>query len=345
MSRQENLPPDLKAVLSLLVGRHKSYTEIAGMLGIQERAVRDRAHSALALLAPRQARELSSAERELVGEYLLGQADTGQVTAARALLESSAPARTWAQALTEELDPLATAPLPEIPGPSEAVVQVPVQTEAPAAPSRPDPTTPSSRRGGAIVLGGLAAIVIVAVALIVGLGGGSHTNTATNSSAPSAPSGSTTASTPSTGPAPAATTSTPSTASTTTSPSTSAKSGKATGEPHLDATLTLTSPDPSSKAVGIIEVVSENNEHAFLVAAEHLPPTNGFRYAAWLYNSPTDAFLLGRGPTVGSNGLLKAAGGLPANAAHYGTIVLTEEHSEQPHQPGPIVLSGAFKLT
>ena len=48
---------------------------------------------------------------------------------------------------------------------------------------------------------------------------------------------------------------------------------------------------------------------------------------------------------MGSNGQLKAAGGLPANAAHYGTIILTEEHSEQPRQPGPIVLSGAFKLT
>jgi hypothetical protein len=48
---------------------------------------------------------------------------------------------------------------------------------------------------------------------------------------------------------------------------------------------------------------------------------------------------------VGSNGLLKAAGGLPANASHYNTIVLTEEHSTQPKQPGPIVLSGTFKLS
>jgi hypothetical protein len=335
VSRLENLPPDLKAVLSLLVGRHKGYAEIAGMLGIQERAVRDRAHAALALLAPRQARELSSAEREQVGEYLLGQADPAQLTAARACLESSAPARTWAQALTAELDPLATAPLPDIPGALAA---------APAI-EPPDAPAPSSRRGGAIVLGGLAAIVIVAVALIVGLGGGSHINTATNSSAPGAQPGSTPATTAPTGSTPAATTSTPSTATSTTSTSTSAKSGKTTGEPHLDATLTLTSPNPSSKAVGIVEVVSENNEHAFLVAAEHLPPTSGFRYAAWLYNSPTDAFLLGRGPTVGSNGLLKAAGGLPANAGHYSTIILTEERSEQPSQPGPIVLSGAFKLS
>lgn len=331
MSRQENLPPDLKAVLSLLVGRHKSYTEIASLLGIRERAVRDRAHAALALLAQRQARELSAAEREQVGEYLLGQADPAQLTAARACLESSTPARAWAQALATELDPLATPPASE-PESTEPTDRAPATPEAQA---QPDAQAPSSRRGGAIVLGGLAAIVIVAVALIVDLGGGSHTNTATNSSAPSAQTGST----------PAGTTSTPSTASTPTSTSTSAKSGKASGGPHLDATLTLTSPNPSGKAVGIVEVVSENNEHAFVVAAEHLPPTNGVRYGAWLYNSPTDAVLLGTVEGPGSNGLLKAAGGLPANAARYGTIVLTEEHSQQPRQPGPIVLSGAFKMS
>jgi hypothetical protein len=35
---------------------------------------------------------------------------------------------------------------------------------------------------------------------------------------------------------------------------------------------------------------------------------------------------------------------LTANAAHYATIILTEEHEERPKQPGPIVLSGNFKL-
>jgi hypothetical protein len=93
-----------------------------------------------------------------------------------------------------------------------------------------------------------------------------------------------------------------------------------------------------------VEVISRGSARAFLVVAEHLPPTTGFRYAAWLYNSPTDALLLGSGPKVGSNGILKAAGGLPANASHYGTIILTEEHSEKPTQPGPIVLSGTFKV-
>jgi hypothetical protein len=96
--------------------------------------------------------------------------------------------------------------------------------------------------------------------------------------------------------------------------------------------------------LGLVEVIAEGHEHAFILAAEHLPPTDGFHYAAWLYNTPTDAYFLGGGTSVSSKGTLKAAQGLPTNAAHYATIILTEEHEERPKQPGPIVLSGNFKL-
>jgi hypothetical protein len=316
MSRVEDLPPDLRAVLSLLLGRHKHYGEIAAMLSIEEHAVHDRAHSALALLAPRQARGLSAAQREQVGEYLLGQTDSMQQSAAVAYLESSAAARAWAQALTAELAPLSP-DLPAIP-----------EKEVPSA-------APTSRRGGAILLGGLAVVVVVAVALIVGLGGGSS------------PSSATTATTPSTSGAAGATTPTANSTTPSTTPGTpakSGKSGKSGSEPRLAATLPLTPPDATSKALGLVEVIAEGHEHAFILAAEHLPPTNGFHYAAWLYNTPTDAYFLGGGTTVSSKGTLKAAQALPTNAAHYATIILTEEHEERPKQPGPIVLSGPFKL-
>ena len=59
----------------------------------------DRAHAALALLAPRQARELSAAQREQMGEYLLGQSPPGEQSAAVDYLEPPAAARAWAQAL------------------------------------------------------------------------------------------------------------------------------------------------------------------------------------------------------------------------------------------------------
>jgi hypothetical protein len=317
MSRVEDLPPDLRAVLSLLVGRHQRYGEIATLLSIEERAVHDRAHAALALLAPRQARELSATQREQVGEYLLSQAPPDEQSAAVAYLESSAAARAWAQALIAELAPLST-DLPSIP------------EESPS-------TASSSRRGGALLLGGLAIVVVIAVALIVGLGSGSSPSSATTSSTPSESGGSTSA----------ATTTPSTTSSTATDPgkSSSGKSGSGkASEPHLSATLELTPPNNTSKALGLVEVIAEGDEHAFILAAEHLPPTNGFHYAAWLYNTPTDAYFLGGGTTVSSKGTLKAAQALPANAAHYATIILTEEHEERPKQPGPIVLSGNFKL-
>ena len=181
--------------------------------------------------------------------------------------------------------------------------------------------------------------MVVAVALIVGLGGGSSPSSATTATTPGASSGSGEAS----GSTSTATSSSPNTTSSTPAKSPK-KSGKSGSEPHLTATLPLQPPDTTSKALGLVEVIAEGDEHAFILAAEHLAPTNGFHYAAWLYNTPTDAYFLGGGTTVSSKGTLKAAQTLPRNAAHYATIILTEEHEERPTQPGPIVLSGPFKL-
>jgi hypothetical protein len=342
----QEIPPDLRATLSLLLGQDRSYTEIAALLSIDERAVHDRAHAALALLAPRQARELSAAQREQVGEYLLGQAPPAEQSATVAYLEGSAAARAWAQALAAELEPL-SGDLPAIPAgaasagaiatgaPPDGGVAPASGAPAPAAsPDAPALPAPNSRRGGAILLGGLALVVVVAVALIVGLGGGSSPSSATTATTPSEADGSTSSTS----------TTTPSTTSGTSTNAGKTGSGKSSSEPHLTATLPLQPTDTTSKALGLVEVLAEGGEHAFILAAEHLPPTNGFHYAAWLYNTPTDAYFLGGGTTVNSKGTLKAAQALPPNAAHYATIILTEEHEEQPKQPGPIVLSGPFKL-
>src|SRR5207302_4113619 len=108
MSRLDELPPDQHAALSLLVRQRRTYAEVAAMLAISEHAVHDRAHAALAVLAPGLARTLPPEQRERVGDYLLGQDEPGSASedAARALLAGSAPAREWAQALRGELDPL-----------------------------------------------------------------------------------------------------------------------------------------------------------------------------------------------------------------------------------------------
>jgi hypothetical protein len=106
----------------------------------------------------------------------------------------------------------------------------------------------------------------------------------------------------------------------------------------------LSSPEPSSKAIGIAEVLAEGSKHALYLAAEHLPPTNGFFYVIWLYNSPTNAEAVSK-TTVSSDGRTQGGALLPSNAGEYHQIVVTRETGEHATSPGPTVLSGTFSLT
>ena len=127
--------------------------------------------------------------------------------------------------------------------------------------------------------------------------------------------------------------------------STTSSTAKQGASPTVDKQIALTSPEPASKTVGLVEVVSEGSKHAIYIAAEHLPtPPTGSFYAVWLSNSPTSSTPLGKTPTVGSNGRLQAGTLLPANAGDYQKILLTRETSSHATQPGPTVLSGAFSL-
>ena len=74
-------------------------------------SARTRADSALYAMA----RALSAAQREQLGEYLLGQQDPAAERETHAQLEDSASGRAWAQSLATELAPLAAQPLPQIP--------------------------------------------------------------------------------------------------------------------------------------------------------------------------------------------------------------------------------------
>jgi hypothetical protein len=323
MSRLDDLPPDQRAALSLLLRSRKSYAEVAALLSIQERAVHDRAHAALAVLAPREARELTAEEREEIGDYVLGQRpDEAERLATRDHLEESPEARAWADALAIELVPLAGTPLREVPsgprppaaGPSEE--SGPTSAPPPAAfdsalPSRS--SRPSSRLGGGLLLLALIAVVVVVVVVVAGSGGGSHKQRTTA-------------------------------ASTAGSSKTASSSTTASGKPAENKRITLTSPDPSSKSVGVAEVLSEGSKHAFYLAAEHLPASKGFFYAIWLYNSPSSHEALSKAPAVGSNGRLQGGALLPADAGKYHRMLLTKETSSRPTSPGQIILSGAFAL-
>jgi len=323
MSRLDDLPLDQNAALSLLLRQHKSYAEVATLLGIEEHAVHDRAHAALAVLAPRQAREVTPERREEIGDYLLGQqVSVSERIRTRSFLDSSPPGRAWAKALATELAPLASASMPEIPegghgrGDPHAmrpqtpptVTADPVRSRAAHA-ARP---LPSSRVGGALLLAAIVAAVVVAIILTTG-GGGSQKH-----QSPSASAG----------------------GSSTGKSSTATTTARATE----DRRITLVPPNPASKSVGVAEVLSEGSKYAFYLAAEHLPPSKGFFYAVWLYNSPTSHEALSKSPPVGTDGRLQGGALLPSDAGKYHTMLLTRETSEHPTQPGPTILSGAFGL-
>jgi hypothetical protein len=134
------------------------------------------------------------------------------------------------------------------------------------------------------------------------------------------------------------------TATTGTGTGTSSTSTTSATKPKLDSTIRLSSPEPSTNAAGVAYVLSDGSRQAFYVTAQGLPPSSGFFYAVWLYNSPSDAKPLGRASSVSSNGRMEGGNPLPSNAGDYAKFIVTRETSTHPSQPGPTVLSGSFTL-
>ena len=390
MPAVDDLPGDQRAVLQLVLGRGRTYDEIARLLSINPDAVRERALTALDALGPQT--KVDRQARERICDYLLGQLPEAEIDGVRDLLAGSAAERGWARVVSSELASLAPGPLPEIPletsaaraaqhspppSPADADAATSSGSEPPAAtseqaaaapagatsgsrfgrrqrkpkppkepkppkaskPPRPpkptrEPKPPgdsssgprSSRRGGLIVIGLVVAIIIVGIIVLVG-GGSSKKKHDTVASTPTSLSSSTTA--------PALSASTP--ATTTTGTSTSAK---------VVAQINLTPPAAGTKAAGIAEILREGTTNGIAIVAQNVPP-NATKppnaYAVWLYNSPTDAKILGFvNPAVPKSGKLSTAGSLPVNAAHYKHLIVTVETSASPKTPGTIILQGTL---
>jgi hypothetical protein len=336
MSGLDELPPDQSAALSLLLRQRKSYAEVAELLGIGERPVHDRAQAALVMLAPRRARELPPERRLEVGDYLLGQQPgVAERLRTRTYLGSAEPARAWANELTALLAPFAGASLPEVPASSGAATAAtsaaprePQRVADLAAASSPSATASSasgvssstpvggasapapdsargSRTAGAALLAVIAVAVIVAVVLITS-GGGSHAK------------------------------------KTTTEASTTTTTGKGKG-PKVEDQITLKAVHPGDKIIAVVYVLSEGSKRAFFIAAQNLPPTRGFYYAIWLYDSPTHYLALSRSPTVGSKHSIEGGSALPPQASEFHEILLTEETKSKPTHPGLVIMRAPFK--
>jgi hypothetical protein len=136
------LSEDSRTLLQLLLGRGKSYGDIADLLGIEEPEVRERAHQALTEIHG------SDPDAEVpLTDYLLGQSDPiGRADVARQLAENESAADTAAE-LSDQLRLLVPgADLPRAggapgPGPRKS-------TSAPAKPKRARRVTPESGAEG-----------------------------------------------------------------------------------------------------------------------------------------------------------------------------------------------------
>jgi sigma-70-like protein/anti-sigma-K factor RskA len=315
MTELDRLPPDQRAVLSLVLDRGKSYAQVAQLLSISESAVRERAHAALDALARATAAAPSGAPSSGVARARPPAAPAGR----GGDLRGGGPLDGGRERMETGPSPGGATPSgrPSLGGgPTPSGRPSPGGGPSLGAPSAPPPATrgplssPSSRMGGALLLGAIVAAIVVAVILVSGGGGGkSSGQTATG------------------------------TANTRSSTSTSSAA-----KPTLDKTIALTPLEPSLKAAGTAYVLSESKRRAFYVAARGLPPSSGFFYAVWLYNSPSSSAPLGRAPTVGSDGRMEGGGPLPSNSGQYRQLIITRETSTHPSHPGPIVLRGTYGL-
>ncbi len=349
MSGLETLPPDQRAVLQLILVQGRSYAELAGLLQIDAAAVRARAQAGVETLGAAQAQAPEAAQRAQIADYLLGQQDEGERIVTLASIGDSPEACSWAQQLRERLAPLAQHPLPDVPTPSAGNGGAPKAPERPAAatapramaPPPPSPSVPpspasaptaatreattvgptppgASRRNGAILLAVVAALAIALVVVLVTRGGDDDGT-------------------------PAASATTPTTTGTTSTSTT------ATAQPLAQVNLNATPAGGGAVAIGVVERTSAK-QLVIAIQATKLP-ANGAQdiYAAWLQGSPGSK-LLGFVPhqVTKAGGQFTVSASLPADAAGYGTVLITRESVRSgavPTQPGETILSGSLSLS
>jgi Flp pilus assembly protein TadG len=339
MASLESLTPDQRAVLDLVLRRGRSYDDIAQLLAIDRAAVRTRALAAFDAIGPETG--ISPESRALITDYLLGQLPERVAEQTRERLAESPYDRAWARVVGSELQTLAAEPLPEIPDGSRARSAPAAATEAEAAGTEtPSPAPgatpsrsrqprraprlsdrPSSRRGGAIMLGvGVLVVVVVVVVLLAVTGGGSSKKQPTTAAAST--------------PARTATTGTTGSAGTTSTKS----------QAQIVAQVNLNPPSGTGSSKGVGLVVKDGKAYGLIIEAQNVAPNSHNAYAVWLYNSSADTLRLGFvNPAVGKTGKLQVGTGLPTNAGHYKELLLTLETQSSPKAPGQVVLEGPFK--
>jgi hypothetical protein len=325
MSRLEELPADQKATLQLLLRQGKSYDELATLLRLEPRAVRERALDALDALGPDTPAGLTAERQDEIADYLLGQQTASGRAATREYLEGSAAGRAWARVVAAELRPLSPGELPEIPAEGaevqEAFEALDKQHTARAEEQR------SSRLGGILLLVGVG--IALAAALIFFVGGGDDDKDSSSAS------------------------------TTTTQTSTT---GTTTGQnpAGVEQQINLQSPS-GGDAVGVGYVLQNKGHRVLGILGQGFPSNQGkkFYYAVWLVPGQGRAVRLGFvQDAVGSNGRLQTGADPSAikddaqlkkalTAALDGiysfkTLLISRETERNPQSPSQVVVRGTI---
>lgn len=172
-------------------------------------------------------------------------------------------------------------------------------------------TRPSSRLGGAILIGGLALVVAGLVAWLVLKDNGDDGKGSSSTQATSAPT-----------------------------------STQAQPTPKAIAQVNLKG---AGKSLAVAQILRSGTQTAIALVGQNIPPsTTKDAYAVWLYSSPTKAKRLGYAPPVTKSGRLQGVAPLPADAPTYKEVVVTREpaagQAASSKRPGQIVLRGPLKL-
>jgi hypothetical protein len=104
MATFDQLSPEQRAIVELVLRQGKTYGELADMLNLSEGRVRELARDALVELAPVSVRGVEEDWRGQLADYVLGQQAGPEATATKGHLRRSEAARSWARSLLDSLE-------------------------------------------------------------------------------------------------------------------------------------------------------------------------------------------------------------------------------------------------
>jgi hypothetical protein len=187
MATFDQLSPEQRAIVELVLRQGKTYNELAEMLNLPEGRVRELARDALVELAPVSVRGVEEDWRGQLADYVLGQQSGPEATATKGHLRRSEAARSWARSLLDSLEQFyENGSVPAIPeGERRPKRQEPAQKKSMGSALAPA-TDPVMRRRLLAGAGALLLLLLIVLVWPIGLLTGDDEGSTSSGSEPSA---------------------------------------------------------------------------------------------------------------------------------------------------------------